>query len=85
MTRVRAVRWKIEGVVAMLFAIATIVTAAVPRWIEALGLEPDGGDGSAEWGLVVALGAAAVVAAYASRRHYARRSGMFTLGEGSQG
>lgn len=68
---VRAARWKVESVLASMFALAALVTAVFPRWIEALGLEPDGGDGSAEWGVVALLAVAAVITAALSRRHYA--------------
>ena len=53
------VRWRVEAVLGMVFAVAALATAAVPRWIEAAGIEPDGGSGSAEWGVVAVLGLAA--------------------------
>jgi hypothetical protein len=78
-------RWKIEAVLAIVFAVATVVTAIVPQWIEALGLEPDGGDGSAEWGIVVVLGVLALVATFASRWHYVRRNVSSTAADGGLG
>lgn len=69
----RAARWKVESVLAASFALAGLVTAVFPRWIETLGLEPDGGDGSAEWGIVALLAVAALTSAAMSRRHYASR------------
>ncbi len=53
------VRWRVEAVLGMVFAVAAVVTAAFPRWIEAAGIEPDGGSGSTEWGVVAVLGLAA--------------------------
>lgn len=53
------VRWRVEAVLGVVFAVAALVTAAVPHWIEAAGIEPDGGSGSAEWAMVVVLGLAA--------------------------
>jgi len=83
MKRVRNVWWKVEAFFAGLFAIVALVTAVVPRWIEEFGLEPDGGSGSAEWGIVVVLGVAALAAGLLSRRHFRNRSGRFATGEGS--
>jgi hypothetical protein len=38
------------------------MTLVLPDWIERLfGLSPDGGDGSAEWGWVIAFAAATLV------------------------
>ena len=72
MDRVKLARWKLEAVLAALFAIATVVTAIFPEWIELFGLEPDGGDGSAEWAIVVVLGIATALTALWSRRDYLR-------------
>ena len=72
MDRVRVARWKIEAVLAALFAVATVLTAIFPEWIEAFGLEPDGGDGSAEWAVVLVLGLGTALIALWSRRDYLR-------------
>ena len=46
---------------AALTSVLTVVTLAVPDWIEVLtGSDPDGGDGSLEWLVVLALAALAV-------------------------
>jgi hypothetical protein len=58
---------------AALFALGGAITGIVPDWIEAFGIEPDGGSGAAEWMIVVALGLAAVITAVLSRRHYVSR------------
>ena len=64
-------RWSVEAVTAALFAVITVVTVLWPDWIEGLTtLEPDAGSGSAEWGLVLASGAVAVIAATLARRDY---------------
>jgi len=48
-------------------------TAAWPDWIEAvLGVEPDGGDGSLEWAIVVVLAVGAVVPPVLARREWLR-------------
>lgn len=66
-------RWSVEAVTAALFAVITVVTVLWPDWIEGLTtLEPDAGSGSAEWGLVLASGAVAVIAATLARRDYLR-------------
>lgn len=66
----REIRWKIEGVLGALFGLLALLTAVIPDWIEALGFEPDGGNGQAEWGIVLAFGAAAAVALILSVRDY---------------
>jgi hypothetical protein len=55
----------------VLFTLASIATAIWPTWIETLTrLEPDGGSGETEWQIVIALGAAALVAAVLARRDH---------------
>lgn len=66
----RTMWWKIEAFFAGLFAVGALVTAVVPQWIEAFGLEPDGGSGSAEWGIVAVLGVVAVAVGLVARRHF---------------
>jgi hypothetical protein len=62
---------RIEVVLAALFGALAIITAFWPTWIETiLRIDPDGGDGSAEWLVVGLLGAAAIVAAILARRDY---------------
>jgi hypothetical protein len=64
-------RARIETALAVLFTLASIATAIWPTWIETLTrLEPDGGSGETEWQIVIALGAAALVAAVLARRDY---------------
>ncbi|WP_371403345.1 hypothetical protein OHA10_36345 [Kribbella sp. NBC_00662] len=66
----RTTWWKIEAFFAGLFAVGALVTAVAPQWIEAFGLEPDGGSGSAEWGIVVVLGVVALAVGLVARRHF---------------
>jgi len=62
-------RVRIEIAVSALLGAATILTAEWPTWIEGLlGLDPDVGNGDAEWWIVAAL-AVATVAAIALTRH----------------
>jgi hypothetical protein len=73
MNRVRGGWWKVEAFFAGLFGLAAVVTAVFPRWIEELGLEPDGGSGGAEWGIVAVLGVVALTIGLLSRRHFVVR------------
>jgi hypothetical protein len=62
---------RVEAVLAALFAGLAIVTAFWPTWMETvLRIDPDGGDGSAEWLVVGLLGAASIAAAILARRDY---------------
>jgi hypothetical protein len=52
-----------------LLGAVTILTAVWPDWIEGLlGFDPDGGNGSVEWLIVVVLAVATVVVAVLARR-----------------
>jgi hypothetical protein len=47
---------RIETTLGAVSTVAFIVTLIVPDWIERIfGFEPDGGDGSTEWGLAIFL------------------------------
>jgi hypothetical protein len=53
-------RYRVEVALASASALACAASLARPQWIESwFGIAPDGGDGSIEWGLSVALAAAA--------------------------
>jgi hypothetical protein len=57
-----------ESTIAVLCAALALLSALWPEWIESLlGLAPDGGDGSAEWGVVVAFGLASLVSGALAR------------------
>ena len=62
-------RARIEVVLSALLAIATIMTAAWPAWIEGVfGFDPDGGNGTAEWGIVALLAVTTIAVAALARR-----------------
>jgi hypothetical protein len=66
-------RARIEAVLAVACGILAAITLVWPTWIEKItGLEPDAGTGETEWGLVVVLGAFAVVAALLAGRDFRR-------------
>jgi hypothetical protein len=70
-------------VLSALLGVATILTAVWPTWIEGLfRLDPDGGNGKAEWLVVAVLAVATVAAAALARRDLRvvrRRASMGTL------
>jgi hypothetical protein len=73
MKRHLRVRFWVEAALAVISPACLALTLAWPQWIEGIiGLEPDGGDGSAEWGWTFALGAATVVCIAAARRTWKR-------------
>lgn len=62
-------RVRIEIVLSALLGTATIMTAVWPTWIEdLLGFDPDGGNGTAEWGIVAVLAVITVAVAAVARR-----------------
>lgn len=62
-------RARIEIILSAVLAVATILTAVWPDWIEGLtGWDPDGGDGRAEWLIVVVLAVITVVVTVVARR-----------------
>lgn len=73
-----SLRMRIETVLGVVSAALLALTLAIPNWIERfLGFEPDGGDGSAEWGLAISLALATLVLfgdAYRLRARLARAS-----------
>ena len=55
-------RFWVETVLGAASAAVLALTLALPDWIERIfGLEPDGGDGSAEWGWAIAFAVATLV------------------------
>ena len=69
-------RLRIETALGAASAALLALTLAIPNWIERFfGFEPDGGDGSAEWGLAISLAVATLVLfgdAYRLRARLAR-------------
>jgi hypothetical protein len=72
MSRIRR-RFRIEMALTIASAVLLVLTAAVPDWIEVLtGVEPDGGDGSLERGLVALLVASTVLFGVLARIEWRR-------------
>lgn len=66
-------RFYLETALALIGAALTVLTLTTPAWIEVvLPLDPDGGDGSVEWGLTASLLVATVLCAVLAR-HEVRR------------
>jgi len=64
-----SLRMWIEAILGMVSVIALAMTVNMPNWIERIfGFEPDGGDGSAEWGLVLFLAVATLVLFFDANR-----------------
>lgn len=62
---------RIETALSVLFAGLAITTAFWPAWIETVfRVDPDAGDGAAEWLVVAVLGVAAIAAFILARRDY---------------
>lgn len=62
---------RIETVLSVLFAGMALLTSFWPDWIETVfRVDPDGGNGSAEWLFVALLGVAAIAAFFMARRDY---------------
>lgn len=73
MKRHLPVRFWAEVTLACISAVCLALTAAWPQWIEdVFGLEPDGGDGSTEWGWALALCVATIVCIASARRTWKR-------------
>lgn len=69
---VRARFW-VECGLAVLSGAMTVVTAISAEWIELVfGIDPDGGSGALEWGLVVALAGVTLAFSLLARRESAR-------------
>jgi hypothetical protein len=66
-------RFWFECVLSTITGIATVATLVYPDWIEALtGMDPDHGNGSAEWAMTVALAVITVGALVAARIEWRR-------------
>jgi hypothetical protein len=62
MTHRLSLRLWIETALGVVSAVAFMMTLIMPDWIERIfGFEPDGGDGSTEWGLAISLAIATLV------------------------
>jgi hypothetical protein len=65
-------RLRVELVLATLAGALAVLTVAWRDWIEAFGIEPDGGDGSLEWALVLGLSLAALLLGVLARAEWRR-------------
>jgi len=66
-------RFWIEATLAGLSAASLALTLVWSQWIEGLlDFEPDGGDGSTEWGWALSLSVATVVCVASARRTWKR-------------
>ena len=66
-------RFWIEAGLAAISAVALVLTAAWPDWIEeVLAVAPDGGSGAVEWAIVAALVVCAVALPELARREWRR-------------
>jgi hypothetical protein len=62
-------RFWIETVLGVLTAVVLMMTVSMPDWLERIfGFEPDGGDGSTEWGWAISLVIATIVLLVDARR-----------------
>ena len=66
-------RPRVEFAIALLCGVLAFVTACWPDWVELVfGVDPDGGTGALEWGIVVLLVAASVVLVFIARHEWKR-------------
>jgi hypothetical protein len=64
-------RPRLEAALSAGLAVMAVLTAIWPTWIEDLiRIEPDGGDGSAEWGVVALLALLALATGLLARRDH---------------
>jgi len=63
-------RFRAETALAAVFVALAVLTSIWPNWIEAIGFDPDQGDGMAEWLIVAAFGVLAVVCTLLAHRDY---------------
>ena len=63
----------IELTLSLISAFLTVLTFTWPNWIEGVfGADPDGGDGSSEWGFTLSFIVATLVLAALTRRTWRR-------------
>ncbi|MDB5069095.1 MAG: hypothetical protein JWM87_206 [Candidatus Eremiobacteraeota bacterium] len=67
-------RFWIETVLGIVSAGCLALTLVRPQWIEIFGIEPDGGDGSAEWRIALALVVATAALFTLARREWRKRA-----------
>ncbi len=73
MTRPVPTRFWIEAGGAFVCFVLTVLTLITREWIELLfGVDPDGGSGALEWGIVLATAALTVTFSLLARRDWRR-------------
>ena len=70
-------RSTVQSILAASCVALVLLAALRPQWLEALGFDPDRGNGFVEWALPIGLALAAVALLVSARRRRARR----TLGQ----
>lgn len=65
-------RFWLESTLTAVTGVLTVLTLLWPQWLEALGFDPDGGDGSAEWLIVGVLLVATLALAVTARWEWRR-------------
>lgn len=60
----------LETTLALATGFFAVLAVIWPNWIEAFGVDPDGGNGSLEWAIAIVLAAAALVFGFVARRHW---------------
>jgi hypothetical protein len=72
---------RIETALAVVAVALAVVTFIVPDWIETVfSVDPDGGNGTAEWWVVGLFALVAVTAAMLARRDYRRARALMVEG-----
>jgi hypothetical protein len=67
-------RFWVESILATITGMLTVTTLFWHDWIEAIfGIDPDNGNGSAEWLVVVVLMSVTLVLAFSARLEWRRR------------
>jgi hypothetical protein len=78
MTHRQSLRLWIETALGVVSAVALIMTLIIPDWIERIfGFEPDGGNGSTEWGLAIFLAIATLGLFFDAHRFRSRLAQAF--------
>jgi hypothetical protein len=66
----RSRRVVVESVLAGAAAFFALLATVWPDWIESFGVDPDHGNGDAEWAIPLVLAVVAIVLGLIARRHW---------------